>query len=50
MEAIHGERFASRERMRETVFRYIEVDYNHWRRHSTLGNISPSAFEARMSS
>lgn len=50
VEAIHGERFASRERMRETVFRYIEVDYNHWRRHSTLGNISPSAFEARMSS
>ena len=31
---IHGERFATREEMRGTVFEYIEVDYNRSRRHS----------------
>ena len=35
VECIHGERFASRETMRTTVFNYIERDYNRWRRHST---------------
>lgn len=49
VECIHGERFRSRAQMRETVFEYIEVDYNRQRRHSTLGHISPEAFEARMS-
>ncbi|WP_165676280.1 IS3 family transposase, partial [Metapseudomonas otitidis] len=49
VECIHGERFASRAQMRETVFEYVETDYNRQRRHSTLGHISPEAFEARMS-
>lgn len=49
VESIHGERFMSRAQMRETVFEYIETDYNRQRRHSTLGHISPEAFEARMS-
>jgi len=35
--------------MREAVFEYIEIDYNRQRRHSTLGHISPHAYEARMS-
>ncbi|AUZ62235.1 Mobile element protein (plasmid) [Pseudomonas sp. XWY-1] len=39
----------SRAQMRKTVFEYVETDYNRQRRHSTLGNISPEAFEARMS-
>jgi putative transposase len=47
VEAIHGERFASREEMRQTVFQYIEVDYNRTRRHSANGYISPEAFEAQ---
>jgi putative transposase len=47
VEAIHGERFATREMIRRTVFEYIEVDYNRTRRHSTNGYISPEAFEAR---
>ena len=47
MEAIHGERFATREEMRHTVFEYIEVDYNHTRRHRANGRISPMAFEAQ---
>jgi len=47
VEAIHGERFATREEMRQTVFEYIEVDYNRTRRHSANGYISPMAFEAQ---
>jgi len=47
VEAIHGERFVTREEMRQTVFEYIEVDYNRTRRHSANGYISPEAFEAK---
>ena len=32
----------------QEVFDYIEVFYNQRRRHSTLGQISPAAFERRM--
>ena len=45
VEVIHGERFVTREEMRQTVFEYIEVDYNRNRRHSANGCISPEAFE-----
>ena len=48
VEAIHGERFPTRQHMRETVFEYIEVDYNRTRRHSANGYLSPEAFEAKM--
>jgi transposase InsO family protein len=47
VELIHGERFATRDAMREAVFEYIEVDYNRTRRHSANGYISPEAFEAQ---
>ena len=47
VECIHGERFATREDMKQTVFEYIEVDYNRTRRHSANGYISPVAFEAQ---
>jgi len=47
VEAIHGERFETRESMCQTVFEYIEVDYNRTRRHSANGYISPAAFEAK---
>lgn len=47
VEAIHGERFLTRDKMRKEVFEYIEVDYNRTRRHSANGNISPAAFEAK---
>lgn len=49
VECIHGEQFINRARMRETVFEYIEVDYNRQRRHSTPGHISPQAFEPKVS-
>lgn len=47
VEAIHGERFVTRQEMRETVFEYIEQYYNRTRRHSANGNLSPEAFEAQ---
>lgn len=46
VEAIHGERFATRAEMRSAVFEYIEVDYNRSRDHRTNGYMSPEAFEA----
>jgi transposase InsO family protein len=46
VEAIHRERFRTRDAMRLAVFEYIEVDYNRTRRHSANGYVSPEAFEA----
>lgn len=46
VEAVHGEKCDTRQAMRETVFEYIEVDYNRTRRHSFNGYISPELFEA----
>jgi len=45
VEAIHGETFETRAQMRETVFEYIEVDYNRQRMHSYLDYLSPEEFE-----
>ena len=46
VEAIHGERFVTRETMRQTVFEYIETDYNRLRLHSANNYRSPVNFEA----
>lgn len=45
VEAIQNEPMMTREQMRQTVFEYIEVDYNRTRRHSVLGYLSPMNFE-----
>lgn len=45
VEAVHGERFATRECAKTQVFDYIEVYYNRQRLHSTLGYLSPEEFE-----
>jgi len=45
VEAIHGERLATRKQAKDLVFEYIEVDYNRNRLHSTLGYLSPEQFE-----
>lgn len=45
LEAIHGERFATREQAGQRVFDYIEADYNRTRLHSTLGDLSSAEFE-----
>ncbi|AMK78910.1 transposase [Methylomonas denitrificans] len=47
VEAIHGERFDTREAMRQTVFEYIETDYNPVRLHSTNGFLSPVELETQ---
>jgi putative transposase len=45
VEAIHGERFATREQARTRVFEYIEVDCIPNRLHSPLGYLSPEQFK-----
>ena len=42
-----GERFDSNGEAKIKLFDYIEAFYNQRRRHSTLGQISPAAFERR---
>jgi len=43
----HG-RYATFEQARQSIFEYIEVFYNRTRRHSSLGYVSPEAFEAAL--
>ncbi|EJE8557890.1 IS3 family transposase [Vibrio vulnificus] len=45
VEAIQYEPIMTRDQMRQTIFEYIEVDYNRTRRHSALGYLSPVNFE-----
>jgi len=45
VEAIHGERFVTRQAAKDQVFEYVEVYYNRKRLHSRLGYLSPEAFE-----
>ena len=47
VEAIHGERFITRDRAKAQEFDYIEVYYNRRRLHSRLGYLLPETFEAR---
>jgi putative transposase len=44
-----GERFESYAHAKEATLEYIEVFYNHRRRHSKLGQISPAAFDGTAS-
>lgn len=46
-ELLVRERYASRTEARSSLFDSIEVFYNRQRKHSTLGYLSPMAFEAR---
>jgi transposase InsO family protein len=45
-ELVHHEHYATREEARRSIFEYIEVFYNRTRLHSSLGYVSPEAFEA----
>ena len=47
VEAIYGEPVMERETMRQTVFEYIEIDYNRTRRHSANGYLSPEDYESK---
>jgi putative transposase len=42
---IHRHTWSTRDRLRLAIFDYIETFYNRRRRHSTLGQLSPAAFE-----
>lgn len=44
-QAVHGERFLTRQAAQQQVFEYIECYYNRVRRHSTNGWVSPVNFE-----
>ena len=42
-----GDRFGSTDDAKRALFEYLEVFYNQRRRHSTIGYLSPAAFEQR---
>lgn len=45
-ELVNHEHYATHEQARASIFEYIEVFYNRKRLHSSLGYVSPEAFEA----
>lgn len=47
VEAIHGEKFRTREETKNHIFDYIEVYYNRVRLYSRLGYCSPEHFESK---
>lgn len=49
-ERVHRERFVGPQDTLQSIFEYIEVYYNHQRRHSTLAYLSPAEFENNMKS
>jgi putative transposase len=50
LELIHRQSWATRAQVRRAVFEFIEVFYNRRRLHSSLGYLSPAAFEATRAS
>ena len=49
-ELLARRRWRTRAEARRDIFRYIEIWYNRHRRHSTLGYLSPAAYEATLAS
>jgi transposase InsO family protein len=47
-ELVDGADWATRDEARTAVFEYIEVWYNRERRHSSLGYLSPAAYERQL--
>jgi len=44
-ELIYWEKYQSREEAKRSIFKYIEINYNRRRLHSSLGYLSPVEFE-----
>jgi putative transposase len=44
-ELVHDEDYQTREEARVSIFEYIEVFYNNQRLHSSLGYVTPAAYE-----
>jgi putative transposase len=47
-ELVNHEQYATHAQARQSIFEYIEVFYNRQRLHSSLGYLSPEAFEASL--
>jgi len=47
-ELVHRHRFPTRDAARTAIFEFIEVFYNRRRLHSSIGYLSPEAFERRL--
>jgi len=47
-EEVYLNHYATRQQARQAIFEYIEVFYNRKRLHSSLGYVSPEAFEASL--
>jgi putative transposase len=47
-ELIYDETYHTRAQARQSVFQYIEVFYNRFRKHSALGYLSPAEFENQL--
>lgn len=45
-ECVYRETYSTSQAARQSIFEYIEMFYNRKRRHSSLGYVSPEAFEA----
>jgi transposase InsO family protein len=46
-ELLDRQAWMTRRQLRSAIFHFVEVFYNRERRHSTLGYVSPVAFERR---
>jgi len=44
-EWVYGKKYQSKEEAKKDVFEYIEMFYNRKRRHASLGDLSPAAYE-----
>lgn len=44
-ELVHRRTWISRNQARSAIHEYIEIFYNRWRRHSTLGQVCPAEYE-----
>jgi len=47
-ELVNHQQYATRQEARRSIFQYIELFYNRKRLHSSLGYLSPEAFEASL--
>jgi putative transposase len=47
-ELVYHEDYATREQARHSIFEYMEAFYNRIRMHSSIGYVSPEAFEAAL--
>lgn len=46
-ELVYQQQYTTRTQARSAIFEYVEVFYNRQRRHSALGYVSPTAYEAQ---